>query len=302
MLSIVSYEERGKFGNNKYRGNCSGRLIEELLNLYKPKKFIEIFAGGGTGYEVARSLGYNNSLHLDLNPRWGGFNVLKHEIPAGSDFIFSHPPYHDMIVYSGKDGMWGDEAHPDDLSRCATYEEFIHKMNIVNAKIYNALRKGGRHAMLIGDMRRKGKYYSMIKDLCWYGDLESHVIKVQHNVDSDRKKYANANFIPIKHEHLLIFKKGEIWAVNLQVTKSETRSLKDSKLVTWRDLVQSAMQYLGGKAKLKDLYDVLADTVKAKGNPNWQAKIRQTLQLSDEFVPVQRGVWSLQFSQQLKTA
>ena len=299
MISVVSYPDRGVYGDSRYRGNCSGELIKDLLQLYKPQKFIEVFAGGGTGYDVARSLGMTNSLHLDLNPRWGGFNALSDEIPAGADFIFSHPPYHSMVQYSGN--MWG-EAHPDDLSRCATYEEFIHKLNIVNCKIYNALRKGGRHAMLIGDMRKNGQYYSMIKDLCWYGDLESHVIKVQHNCDSDRKKYSNASFIPIKHEHLLIFRKGEIWAVNLRVTNTEKRSLKDSKLATWRDLVSSALESLGGNASLKSLYDTLADTIKAKGNPNWQAKIRQTLQLHDEFKPLARGVWGLTFSTMARTA
>lgn len=300
MISIVSYEDRGKWGNNKYRGNCSGELIKDLLEYYKPKKFIEVFAGGGTGYEVARELGYTDSLHLDLNPRWGGWNALRDEIPAGADFIFSHPPYHNMVVYSGE--QWGTEAHPDDLSRCSSYEEFVHKLNIVNAKIYNALRKGGRHAMLIGDMRKKGKYYSMIKDLCWYGELESHIIKVQHNCMSDSKRYANANFIPIKHEHLLVFRKDELWVVNMNFGKRDQKPFKESKLATWRDLVSTAMEFLGGKASLSELYDVLKDTAKAKANPNWQAKIRQTLQLSDEFSNVSRGVWKLQFSNQIRTA
>lgn len=29
--SIVSYPERGTYGNNKYRGNCSGRLIKDII-------------------------------------------------------------------------------------------------------------------------------------------------------------------------------------------------------------------------------------------------------------------------------
>ena len=31
LTSIVSYPERGEGGNNKYRGNCSPKLIEDLL-------------------------------------------------------------------------------------------------------------------------------------------------------------------------------------------------------------------------------------------------------------------------------
>ena len=32
MKSVVSYEERGNYGNNRYRGNCSGRLIEDIID------------------------------------------------------------------------------------------------------------------------------------------------------------------------------------------------------------------------------------------------------------------------------
>lgn len=296
--TIVSYPERGEFGDSKYRGNCSGKLIQDLLEFFRPTKFIEIFAGSGTGYEAARAMGITNSLHLDLRPEFGGWNALKDPIPCGADLIFSHPPYHDIIVYSGN--LWG-EPHPDDLSRCASWDEFIHKLNIVNAKAYNALRKGGRYAILIGDVKKNGICFSAIKDMVWYGDLEYHIIKAQHNVNSDNKKY-NGRLIRIMHEHLLIFKKGEIWAIPVKITKTENRSLFDSKIATWRDLVQAAMEQLGGQATLSELYEMIKNTSKAKANPHWQAKVRQTLQYGDEFVPVQRGVWRLHYSNQLKTA
>lgn len=296
--SIVSYPERGEGGSSNWRGNCNSLLIQEVLINFKPKHVktieemdvLEIYAGSGTGKHACETLGIKNSMHLDLNPMWGGWNALKDEIPFGSDFVFSHPPYHDMVVYSGE--MWG-ESHPDDLSRCASYDEFIHKMNIVNAKIYNSLRNGGKHAMLIGDMRRKGVYYSMIKDLVWYGDLEAHIIKEQHNTVSQRKKYANMNFVPIMHEHLLVFKKNDVWQVAVKVSRTEKRNLLNSKLVTWRDLVQSALQSLGGKATLNDIYQAVSKADKTKTNTNWEAKVRQTLQLGREFASENRGVWKL---------
>lgn len=164
--SIWSYPERGPWGESSWRGNTSGYPIAELLKFFKPKKFVEVFAGGGTGRDVAQYLGIKDSIHLDLRPEFGGWNALVSEIPSGSDFAFSHPPYADMIVYSGK--MWG-KAHPDDLSRCATYDEFIHKLNLVNEKIYNSLVNGGRHAILVGDYKQKGKMISMQKDMAWFG-------------------------------------------------------------------------------------------------------------------------------------
>lgn len=305
--SIVSYPERGEGGSSSWRGNCPSTLIQEVALNFKPKHVkkiedmlaVEVFAGGGSGKHAFETLGIKNHLHLDLNPVWGGWNALTDELPQGADFVFSHPPYHDMVVYSGE--MWG-ESHPDDLSRCASYDEFIHKMNIVNAKIYNSLRNGGKHAMLIGDMRRKGTYYSMIKDLVWYGDLEAHIIKEQFNTVSQRKKYANMNFVPIMHEHLLVFKKNDVWYVGVKITKTEKRNLLNSKLVTWRDLVQSALQTLGGKASLNDIYQIVAKADKTKTNSNWEAKIRQTLQLGKEFASESRGVWKLLQGYELQSA
>ena len=35
LTSIVSYPERGNGGNNQYRGNCSPKLIEDLIRFFK---------------------------------------------------------------------------------------------------------------------------------------------------------------------------------------------------------------------------------------------------------------------------
>lgn len=207
MNSILSYPDRGPYGDASYKGNCSGYIIKDLLLHFKPKRFIEIFAGSGTGYEIARHLGYRHSIHLDLNPKFGNFNILYDEIPQGADFIFSHPPYWNIVRYSGKGNVWGDKIHPSDLSQINNYYEFIYTLNKVNKKIYNSLAYNGRHAILIGDVRRHGRYYSIIKDMEWHGHIESHLIKKQYNTKSSFKNYANNNFIPIAHEHLLIFRK-----------------------------------------------------------------------------------------------
>lgn len=48
MESIISYIDRGKYGNSNYRGNCSGYIISDLIKQFypysKPKKFVEIFS------------------------------------------------------------------------------------------------------------------------------------------------------------------------------------------------------------------------------------------------------------------
>lgn len=286
MNSILSYKNRGKWGKSSYRGNCSGHVIKDLLDFYKPKKFVEVFSGGGTGKDVAMDLGMTNSVHLYLNNGW---NALVDEIPTGSDFVFSHPPYWDIILYATQRK---GNFHPDDLSNNMSYEEFISKLDKVNSKIYASLVNGGRHAILVGDVRKQGKYYSIIKDMAWIGDLEVHMIKEQHNTVSGNKKY-NGVFIPIAHEHLLIFKKNEIWKVPIKFTQTKVFDVRAFENITWRDLIQGALEYLGGKASLASIYELIQDSKKSRNNKHWKEKVRQTLQINKNFVSEERGIWKL---------
>lgn len=203
LTSVLSFTKRGKWGRADYRGNCSGYVIKELLEYYQPKKFLEVFAGGGTGYDVARELGYLDSVHLDLNPKWGSWNALKDDVPMQSDFIFSHPPYYNIILYSGD--VWGEKSN-EDLSHSISYQDFIKNLDQINRKLFDSLLPNGRLSILVGDFRKNGIYYSIIKDMKYYGNLETHLIKLQHNCNSLRKEY-RGKFIPIMHEHLLVFRK-----------------------------------------------------------------------------------------------
>jgi hypothetical protein len=61
--------------------------------------------GGGTSVDVAREMRIE-AYRLDLR---SGFNILKQRIlevvQKPFDLVPSRPPYHDMILYSGK--VWG---------------------------------------------------------------------------------------------------------------------------------------------------------------------------------------------------
>lgn len=287
--SILDYPERGPWGNNKYRGNCTGYLIKDLLEKYQPKQFVEAFSGGGTGKDVAQSLGITNSIHLDLLTGW---DALKDDMPVPADFVFSHPPYWDIIQYADMRG----KADPDDLSNPANYEDFIRKLDRVNEKIYASLVNGGRHAFLMGDVRKRVsnayQYYSIIKDMAWFGDLENHLIKLQHNVTSSRRQY-RGNFIPIMHEHLLIFVKREIWQLGIKYTRTYPADLRQPKQITWRELVRAAVEAKGGQVSLQDLYAALAGAKKAANNTHWREQIRAVVQRYPEFKRVQTGVYAV---------
>jgi len=161
MNSILSYKNRGKWGKSSYRGNCSGYIIKDLLQFFKPIKFVEVFSGGNTGKEVARDLGITNSVHLDLINGW---NALIDEIPTGNDFTFSHPPYWDIISYEEQRG----EYHPDDLSNNMSYDEFIFKLDKVNVKIYQS-SKWGETCYINRRCKEEGKILQYYKrhDMVW---------------------------------------------------------------------------------------------------------------------------------------
>ncbi len=289
MQSVMSYKERGNYGNSMYRGNCSGYVIKDLIEHFypgsTPKKFIEVFSGGGTGKDVAKELKISNSLHLDLNNGW---DALVNDIPSGADFVFSHPPYWNIIKYEQQRNSYS----PNDLSNNMSYEEFIKKLDIVNEKIYHSLINGGRHITLLGDVRKSGKYYSIIKDMKWFGELESHIIKIQHNCVSDNKLYSNNSFIAIKHEHILVFRKNKIWVFNTKETNTIKENIMNLTKITWRDLIQATLEFLNNRASIEQIYNILKESKKAKNNNFVREKIRQTLNSNSNFI--KKGeIWSL---------
>jgi hypothetical protein len=296
MLTTIldNLQERGHWGNNKYRGNCSGKVPKQLIEFFSPKNVADYMCGSGTVKDVCEELRVNNQV-FDLNPHWGGFDLVNDEIPSSSDFIFFHPPYNHkdggIILYSGN--IWGNIPDPRDLSQM-NWENYLKALNICIAKQYLSLRKGGRLAMLIGDCRKKGKLYSAIMDCIKPGEIEHIIIKKQENCTSNSSTYSG-KLIPIVHEWLMIFKKTDHYLIGGRQTVFFEKNIKTSKYTTWRDVVHSAMEALGGKATLQDLYKEVQHHFKTKSNPNWQAKVRQVLQLCKDFTNLDRGIWAFSY-------
>ena len=120
--------------------------------------------------------------------------------------IFLHPPYHSIIQYSGS--VWG-KPHPDDLSHCSSYRDYIDKLNFIIKKLFISLRHGGYLAVLVGDIRTQGTFHSIAADMMTIGTLVSWIVKGQYNCRSSSRTYSGKPFIPIVTEHLLLFKKDE---------------------------------------------------------------------------------------------
>ena len=193
-------KRKGKCG--VLAGNCSGLLIKDLLQYYKPDVFGDLAVGSGTSIDVAKDLGYtaSNTVFSDLNPKYGGVDISSTDMdfPLMDFNLFPSAvlrfPGSSMPVYSGKGydgkGMWGDEINPRDGSRITDPRAFKRWFDICNANLYRLLKKGGRMAILMGDSRYKGQYYSMFKNMDLYGELEQVIIKEQHNCLTDSCKYA----------------------------------------------------------------------------------------------------------------
>lgn len=94
LTSIVSYPERGSGGNNRYRGNCSPKLIEDLIAFFKPEEICDYMCGSGTTKAAAQKSGIRSHLY-ELH---SGFDIMNCDIPERPEFIFWHPPYWDMCA------------------------------------------------------------------------------------------------------------------------------------------------------------------------------------------------------------
>jgi hypothetical protein len=295
LTSVVSYPERGEGGNNRYRGNCSPKLIEGLIAQFGVKEICDFMCGSNTTADAARSKGIQSKTY-DLH---SGFDLLTHDIAERPEFIFWHPPYHDIVVYSDVmysaakvQERYGFDPRQSDLSRIPTWEGFVEAMNRCMMKQFCALERGGRMAVLVGDIKKKGKLYSMLFELMKPGTLENVVIKTQHNCVSDRTSYSG-KFIPILHEYLLLLRKDAPLIFPILISKTEIADIRELPGATWKDVVAAVMEECGGESELSGIY-AKVETFKRAQTQYWREKVRQTLQYHpDLFSSPRRGVWAL---------
>jgi hypothetical protein len=139
---------------------------------------------------------------------WGtdlseGFDLRTDPLPRGLHMLWVHPPYWNMIRYS---------EDSRDLSTLDSYRDFWEALHCCLRRCSQALARNGRLAVLVGDVRRRGIYVPIIRDVLLVerdlGLLKSIIIKAQHNCWSDRKDYGRMEEPRIAHEFCAIFKRS----------------------------------------------------------------------------------------------
>lgn len=296
----MNYPERGKWGDSKYRGNCSGYVIRDIIDQYMPKQsgiFIDACMGSGTSKDVCDDL-FPGIQYLGLDLRYG-FDYTKDSISkkvmqeygALADVCFSHYSYFDLIYYSGN--MWG-EPNEADHSRCDSEADFLEKSRIALLNQRDATKEGGVYTTLIGDRRSKGQFSSYQADfinMMPRSELKSVCIKQQHNCTSDATKYAHMKHPAILHEYLLVWERTRQSFV--QICWDKAVHAKNEISMSWAALVRIALMKLGGQDVLARIYDEVEKVAgdKLASNPTWKATVRRTLQ--QNFENVQRGVWAI---------
>ena len=208
LCSVVSYPDRGPWGDTRYRGNCSGYLVKDLILRFNCRSVFDPAEGGGTVREVVSGINQYLKKNIDYEGRdlKDGQDILTLSLPERQfDLVWYHPPYWDIIRYSDD---------PNDLCNCGTLEDFELKLNQSVEKLFHAIKPGGIMAILIGDKRKEGRYYPLLRTLLMnsrIGQIRAIIIKIQHNCRSDSRNYGTANpfLIPIRHEYCLVFQKWD---------------------------------------------------------------------------------------------
>ena len=274
LTTVVSYPERGEGGNNKYRGNCSPKLIEDLIAHFGVQEICDYMCGSNTTGDAARTMGIHSHTY-DLH---SGFDLLHSDIPERPQFIFWHPPYWDIIKYSDVmyrafdvQQRYGYDPRRFDLSRIPTWEGFVQAMNYCMMKQFCALEKGGRMAVLVGDIKKKG--------------VRPYV--------SDHRSYSG-RFIPIVHECVLLLRKDRPLTYPLLMTYRLQGDIRDMPGATWRDIIADAMESFHTPVALEQIYEAVGNYKRAQQQQHWKDKVRQTLQHHpNTFYSTGRGVWGL---------
>jgi SAM-dependent methyltransferase len=204
LTSLYHKAWRGRHGDARYPGNCSGELIKDLLRFFGPQRVLDPMSGSGTCASVCRELGIE-CISGDITTGFDACGSESYEDLGDFDFIWVHPPYWRMKRYT---------SDPRDLSNCPTPEAFQNRLQAFILCAQEVLRPGGHLAILMGDYSDVECGYLPLtyetKRLCFAAGLKqpcTDIIRFSHGASSSHKTY-RSSFIPGLHDVCMLFRKG----------------------------------------------------------------------------------------------
>lgn len=243
--SLWEFPNRDKSHGHSYdyHGNYIPQIAQQLYERYTKKDdvILDFFLGSGTSAIEALNMGRRcigvelkqdlvdyvstkftqKQLVKDVNIICGDSTsqTAKEKVEARleimgkekAQFVVLHPPYDDIIKFSDK---------KEDLSNCATTEEFYDMFAKVAKNAYDLLEKGRFAALIIGDSYKDSEIKPLgfecmkrMNDL----DFITKAIIVKDIQGNEKAKGKTANlwryralaggFYIFKHEYVMVFQK-----------------------------------------------------------------------------------------------
>lgn len=219
------------------------------------------------------------------------------DLPNGfyeADMVFSHPPYPGIQHIKYCDSAWQDTVGGlavKDIQNM-DFKHGMKQINLSTMRAYMAIPKGSFIVILVGEIRAKNQYMSMYQHLALPGEIFQSYVKLQHNTWSSRQgTYSTSQRALTSHEMIVVLKKPSGYELCYIYPKEAKMDIRDCNTATWKDVVSYVMQNLKS-ASLQMIYKEIEGYSKCKKNPNWQAKVRQTLQFGP-YVSNGSGYWQL---------
>jgi len=292
--TVLSFPNRGPWGDFKYRGNCSGWIPAYFIYKYQAGNVAEVFAGSGTTYDVCKDMGVAYT-GIDLNPippRDGiiSMDILDDsiELPDGfynADMVFLHPPYPSIHDVRYANTMWKDTDGTRifrDIQEMS-WEEGMKCVNHAVFRAFNAMPAGAYEICLVGEIRSRGQYRSMMQNLVIPGILHQTFIKLQHNIVSGNRTYSGrSDYALTGHEIIAVIKKPSGYELAYVMPKKYSIDLRDCTMATWKDIVMSVVRNIQGEVTNEAVYAAIEGYKRAVNNVDWKAKVRQTLQFLEK--------------------
>lgn len=244
-LWLLGARDKSGPHSNEYWGNFVPQIPQQVIKRFtkRGEAVVDLFAGLGTTLIECKHLG-RSGIGVELVPEVAHraeelvslaknpWNVQTRVIAGDStspatmaavrsalqengfdwaDAIILHPPYHDIIKFSGR---------PDDLSNTPSLEVFLEKFGQVVGHAYSLLRPGRFMALVIGDKYAGGQWIPLgfeCMRVCQQAGFILKAINVKDMQGNERGKGKNENlwkyralkegFYLFKHEYVMVFRK-----------------------------------------------------------------------------------------------